>query len=151
MTTQYFTATIVELQTRTVILIPFNPNEVWGDKQRHLISGFVNGYKIRGPINNDGTQFFLTLGDAWCRGTGLKVGDKADVTLSPEGPQSDHLSPDIVSALDIEPQAKVFFDALATFYRKNYIRWIESAKRPETRAARIKEMVSLLKACKKQK
>lgn len=151
MTNQHFTATIVELQTRPVILIPFNPNEVWGGKQRHIISGLVNGFKIRGPINNEGNQFFLTLGKAWCRDTGLKVGDKADVTLSPEGPQSDKLTPDIVSALDAEPQAKVFFDALATFYRKNYIRWIESAKRPETRSVRIMEMIKLLNAGKKQK
>jgi len=40
---------------------------------------------------------------------------------------------------------------LATFYRNTYIKWIESAKRPETRAARIEEMVQLLKAGKKQK
>lgn len=52
---------------------------------------------------------------------------------------------------DAEPEAKAFFDSLATFYRKNYIRWIESAKRPETRGARIAEMVTLLKAGQKQK
>src|SRR5262249_46650139 len=36
-------------------------------------------------------------------------------------------------------------------YRKNFIRWIESAKREETRAGRIQEMIKLLKAEKKQK
>jgi uncharacterized protein YdeI (YjbR/CyaY-like superfamily) len=40
---------------------------------------------------------------------------------------------------------------LATFYRNNYIRWIESAKRPETRRGRIAEMVDLLKAGTKQR
>ena len=57
----------------------------------------------------------------------------------------------MASALDAEPQAKAFFEALATFYRNTYIKWIESAKRPETRAARINEMVELLKVGKKQK
>ena len=37
------------------------------------------------------------------------------------------------------------------FYRRNYVRWIESAKRPETRAARIADTVALLKAGKRQK
>jgi len=74
-----------------------------------------------------------------------------DVVLFPEGPQSESLSLDVVSALDAEPQAKAFFESLATFYRNTYIKWIESAKRPETRAARIQEMIVLLKAGRKQK
>ena len=73
------------------------------------------------------------------------------MVLSPEGPQSEGLSPDIASALNAEPQAKAFFESLATFYRNTYIKWIESAKKPETRRARIQEMVALLKAGKKQK
>jgi uncharacterized protein YdeI (YjbR/CyaY-like superfamily) len=74
-----------------------------------------------------------------------------DVVLSPEGPQAEGLPTDVAGALDAEPQAKVFFESLATFYRNTYIKWIESARRPETRAARISEMVNLLKAGKKQK
>jgi uncharacterized protein YdeI (YjbR/CyaY-like superfamily) len=91
------------------------------------------------------------LGAAWRRGCGLDAGDKVEVSLSPEGPQSESLSTDVASALDAEPQAKAFFESLATFYRNTYIKWIESAKRPETRAARIQEMIELLKAGKKQK
>ena len=66
-----------------------------------------------------------------------------DVVLSPEGPQSESLSGDVSAALDTEPKAKAFFESLATF--------IESVKRPETRAARIKEIIELLKTGKKQK
>jgi len=40
---------------------------------------------------------------------------------------------------------------LATFYRNGYLRWIGGVKRPETRSARIAEMLSLLKAGKKQR
>ena len=61
------------------------------------------------------------------------------------------LAADITAALNQAPEAKAFFEALATFYRKGYIDWIEGAKRPETRAARIDEMVKLLAAGKKQK
>ena len=74
-----------------------------------------------------------------------------DVVLSPEGPQSENLSADVVSALDAEPQAKAFFESLATFYRNTYIKWIESAKRPEPRSERIREMVKLLIEGRKQK
>jgi len=47
--------------------------------------------------------------------------------------------------------SRAFFESLATFYRNTYINWIEGAKRPTTRAARIGEMIELLKAGRKQK
>ena len=151
MTTQSFKSVVNKSGSRVFIPIPFNPNDVWGVKQRHHITGTVNGYGVRGSLGSDGTQFFLLLGAAWRRGCGIDEGTKVDVVLSPEGPQSEGLSPDVASALDAELQAKAFFESLATFYRNTYIKWIESAKKPETRTARINEMMELLKAGKKQK
>jgi hypothetical protein len=151
MTTQHFKTVVAKSGTKPFIPIPFNPNEVWGVKQRHHITGTVNGYGVRGSLGSDGTQYFLPLGAAWRRDCGVDAGVKVDVVLSPEGPQSESLSPDVAAALEAEPQAKAFFESLATFYRNTYIKWIESAKKPETRNARIKEMIELLKAGKKQK
>ena len=148
---QRFKAVLMKSGSRVFVPIPFNPNEVWGVKQRHYITGTVNGHGVRGSLGSDGMQYFLPLGAAWRRGCGLDTGDKVDVVLLPEGPQSENLSTDVANALDAEPQAKAFFESLATFYRNTYIKWIESAKRPETRAARIVEMVELLNAGKKQK
>lgn len=151
MSTQRFKTIISKSGTRTFIPLPFNPNDIWGVKARHHIRGSVNGHTVRGSLGSDGTQYFLPLGAAWRRDCGLVAGSKVDVALSPEGPQSESLSPDVAAALDAEPQAKAFFESLATFYRNTYIKWIESAKRPETRTARIKEMLELLKTGKKQK
>lgn len=148
---QRFNTVLMKSGSRVFVPIPFNPNEVWGVKQRHHIRGTVNGHGVRGSLGSDGKQYFLPLGAAWRRDCGLEAGDKVDVALSPEGPQSENLSTEIVDALKAEPQAKAFFESLATFYRNTYIKWIEGAKRSETRAARIKEMIDLLKAGKKQK
>jgi hypothetical protein len=151
MTTQQFKTTITQSGNKVFIPVPFNPNEVWGIKQRHHISGSVNGLPIRGSLGSDGEQFFLLIGAAWRRDCGLDAGAAVEVILSPEGPQSEQLSADIVEALEAAPEAKAFFDSLATFYRNGYIKWIEGAKRPETRSRRITEMMELLKAGKKQK
>ena len=148
---QRFQTILMKSGSRTYIPIPFNPNEVWGVKQRHYVTGSVNGHKVRGSLGSDGKQYFLPLGAAWRRDNGLEAGASVEVILSPEGPQSESLPQDVSDALDAEPQAKAFFESLATFYRNTYTKWIESAKRPETRAARIREMVDLLKAGKKQK
>ena len=149
--TQHFKTVISKSGTRTFIAIPFNPNDVWGVKQRHHITGSVNGCGVRGSLGSDGKQFFLPLGAAWRRDNGFDAGTEVDVFLSPEGPQSEGLSPDVAAALQAGPQAKAFFESLASFYRNTYVKWIESAKRPETRTARINEMIELLKAGKKQK
>ena len=148
---QRFQTVLMKSGSRVFLPIPFSPNDVWGVKQRHYIRGTVNGHTVRGSLGSDGKQYFLPLGAAWRRGCGLEAGDPVDVALSPEGPQSENLSTDVASALDAEPQARTFFESLATFYRNTYIKWIESAKRPETRAARIQEMIELLNAGKKQK
>lgn len=151
MTRQSFTTTVAKRGSRVYIAVPFDPNAVWGVKPRHHIRGLVNGCVVRGSLGSDGAEYFLPLGAAWRRDNGVEAGAEVAVELAPEGPQSGSLAPDVTAALEAAPEAKAFFEGLATFYRNTYIKWIESAKRPETRAARIAEMVALLKAGQKQK
>jgi hypothetical protein len=92
------------------------------------------------------------LGPAWRRDCGIAPGDTVTVVLTPEGPQRGGLAVDVAAALDAEPEAAAFFDSLAQFYRKAYLRWIDATKRrPDERAARISEMVELLKAGVKER
>jgi uncharacterized protein YdeI (YjbR/CyaY-like superfamily) len=71
---------------------------------------------------------------------------------APEGPESGSLASDIATALEVEPEAAKFFDGLATFYQKNYLRWIDATKRsPEVRAQRIAKLVALMKAGQKER
>jgi hypothetical protein len=86
------------------------------------------------------------------RGCGIGPGDEVDVVLTPEGPQRTNLAPDVAAALDAAPEAGAFFDSLAQFYRRGYLRWIDATKRsPDKRAARIAEMVELLKSGHKER
>jgi uncharacterized protein YdeI (YjbR/CyaY-like superfamily) len=85
------------------------------------------------------------------RDNGLEVGAEVELALSPEGPQLDNVAHDVLAALDGAPQARDFFLSLPTFYRKNFIRWIEGAKRPDTRSRRIAEMIQLLRAGKRER
>jgi hypothetical protein len=151
MSEKRFQTTVAQSGDRTYLVIPFDPNDVWGVKQRHYVTGSIDGCTIRGSIDAEAPPYFLPLGPAWLRDNGVVAGAKVEVVLAPEGPQSDTLSPDIAAALAAEQDAQAFFDSLATFYRKNFVRWIESAKRPETRRARIAEMIRMLNAGQKQR
>jgi uncharacterized protein YdeI (YjbR/CyaY-like superfamily) len=86
------------------------------------------------------------------RHAGIAVGSEVPVELAPEGPQRGDLAEDIAAALEASPAAGAFFDTLAQFYRKAYLRWIDgTTRRPELRAARIAEMIDLLTAGIKQR
>ena len=86
------------------------------------------------------------------RGTGLVAGQQVAVELAPEGPQRGDLAEDISAALAANPAAAAFFDTLAQFYRKAYLRWIDATtRRPDLRAARIAEVVKLLAAGVKER
>ena len=77
----------------------------------------------------------------------VAIGDEVTVELAPEGPQRDDLANDIAIVLAANPAAGAFFDTLAQFYRKAYLRWIDATtRRPDVRAARIAEVVDLLAA-----
>ena len=67
------------------------------------------------------------------------------VELAPEGPQRADLAEDISAALAANPPAGAFFDTLAQFYRKAYLRYIDATtRRPDLRASRIAEVAGLL-------
>lgn len=137
---------------RVFVPVPFDPDQVWGTKPRHHVTGTISGMKVRGVIEVFGADRGLVLGPAWLRDRGVAPGDRVDVVLSPEGPQRDDLAEDIVAALEANPAAAAFFDALAQFYRRAYLRWVDGTKgRPELRAARIAELVTLLAAGVKQR
>jgi Bacteriocin-protection, YdeI or OmpD-Associated len=130
-----------------VIPVPFDPDEVWGPKLQHRVGGTVDGRRVRGVVElNDGVRGFL-LGPAWLRDHRLTIGDEVRVEVEPEGPQRTDLAPDVAAALDANQQAGEFFDSLAQFYRRGYLRWIDATKRSQDlRAKRIASMVALLEA-----
>lgn len=55
----------------------------------------------------------------------------------------------IAKALKANPKAWSFFQELAPTYRRHFVGWIHTAKRPETREKRIRESIALLAAGKK--
>lgn len=148
---QIFDAVVQREGGFTFIAIPFSPRQVWGAKPRYYVTGTIHEFPVRGTLGAAGQDHFLRLGAAWLRDSGIEPGMNVTVKLSLEGPQESNLAADIMMALSSSEKAKTFFDGLPTFYRKNFIRWIESAKRAETRARRIQEMMELLEEGKREK
>jgi Bacteriocin-protection, YdeI or OmpD-Associated/Domain of unknown function (DUF1905) len=137
---------------RGVIAVPFDPSQVWGVKAEHRVGGTIDGRRVRGTISpGDGGWAFM-VSPMWIRDAGVAVGGEVMVELVPEGPQRGDLAGDVAAALAANPDAAAFFDTLAQYYRKAYLRWIDATtRRPDLRAARIAEVVDLLAAGIKQR
>ena len=133
------------------IAIPFDPGVAWGERDQYHVHGTVGGHPFRGPLTMVDGAWSLRLGPAWNRAPSFRPGDEVEVVLGPEGSQSTTLGADVAAAFAAEPAAARFFDSLPSFYRNNYARWIEGAKRPGTRAKRIAETVDLARRGKRER
>jgi homocysteine S-methyltransferase len=129
---------------RAVIAVPFDPDAAWGVKAVHHVRGTVNGCPLRATLTPGANGWAFTLNPARVA-MGLAPGADAAVELEPEGPQRGDLAEDFAAALAADPAAGAFFDTLAQFYRKAYLRYIDATKRrPDLRAERIAEVTGLL-------
>ncbi len=52
-------------------------------------------------------------------------------------PPAIEIPEDLLWALDADAQAKARFDTFSSSHRKEYVRWIERARQPITRAQRL--------------
>ena len=135
-----------------VITVPFDPDEAWGAKADHPVSGTIGGCRIRARLVPASRRWVLPLASKRLISMGIAIDDEVAVELAPEGPQRGDLADDIAAALAANPAAGAFFDTLAQFYRKAYLRWIDATtRRPELRKARIAEVVGLLAAGVKER
>jgi hypothetical protein len=153
---QRFRAVPVKSGREAVLIpVPFDPDTVWGPKTQHRVGGTVGGHRIRASIEPtdvvpEGRAVRLTK--MWLRDCPVVVGVEVEVSLFAEGPQRADLAPDLAAALEADPEAGAFFDDLAQFYRKAYLRWIDATtKRPDVRAERIAEVVRLCAAGVKER
>ena len=153
MRTQRFDAVVADGPAgRTIVVVPFDPDAVWGAKAVHHVNGTVDGTRVRVTLSPGSAGWSFTLSPSRVQGLGVVAGDEVSVELTPEGPQRADLVEDIAAALAANPAAGAFFDTLAQFYRKAYLRWIDATtRRPEVRAARIAEVVDLLAAGVKER
>ncbi len=78
-----------------IIVVPFDPDKVWGAKAEHHVNGTVAGRRVRVRLSPGGNGWAFTLSPARVRDLGLTAGDEVTVELTPEGPQRADLADDV--------------------------------------------------------
>jgi hypothetical protein len=126
-----------------LIRIPFDLREAFGGV-RVPVRVRVNGYEFRTTTAVMGGKALIGLNKQVREGAGVAVGDRVEVELErDEEPRAVEVPEAFASAL-AEAGLRQRFDGLSYTHRKEYVRWIEEAKREETRERRLGKAVEML-------
>jgi hypothetical protein len=134
--------------TWTTLTVPFDVEEVFGHRGRVAVRGTIDGQPFRGSLmpHGDG-RHFVVVNKALRTAIGKEAGDSVLVELEPDHEPRVLTIPEAFSrALAGREAAKAAFDRLSYSHRKEYVDWIEGAKKPETKERRALKAVEMLLA-----
>lgn len=133
--------------------VPFSVEKAFGTKARVAVRGTVNGFPFRSSLMPRGQGiFYMAFTKEMQQATQAGVGDTVSVVMEVDtAPRSVTVPADLQKALAKSPAQQKFFAALSCSHQKEYVVWIEQAKRPETRANRIQKTLTLLAAGRKSR
>ena len=144
-----FRATVVlGGKTATGIQVPDEVVDKLGSGKRPAVVVTVGGYTYRTTVAPMGGAFWIPLAAEHREAAGVQADQEVDVAIELDSaPRVVELPDDLSAALD--DTARAAFDGLAPSHKKEWVRWVEEAKKPETRTARIEKTVEGLRAGKK--
>ena len=125
----------------TSMRVPVAVSEAFGQKGRVSVCGTINGFGFRSSLVPRGTGApHMRVHTALRAGATAGQGERVRVTMAVDDAPREVAAPkDLSKALKEEAGARKFFEGLAPSCKKEYVEWIESAKREETRAARVEK------------
>ncbi|MCX6238867.1 MAG: YdeI/OmpD-associated family protein [Bacteroidia bacterium] len=149
-----FTATILQHKeiNAAYIVFPYNVEELFDTRGQVKIKALFDGkYEYRGSLAKMGME---------CHNLGItqemraklqkSFGDSINIELEHDLEKREVIIPeDVVLILNDHPEALKFYENLSFTNKKEYITWITSAKKEETRNKRIGLFIEKLKAGKK--
>jgi Bacteriocin-protection, YdeI or OmpD-Associated/Domain of unknown function (DUF1905) len=114
--------------------------------KRFPVQATVNGYSWPTSVMRMHGEFLLGMSRAVRQAAGVEAGDTVDVVLELDtAPREVEVPPALASALAEDSAARTAFDALSFTHRKEYARWIDEAKRDETRLRRVTQALEMLR------
>lgn len=140
--------TILETRGRAsaIVLTDEQVATIGEGARRFSVVATVNGYTWTTVVTRMGGENLLGLSRAVRTAASVEIGDHVEVTVTLEKSPSREveLPGDFAAALKRAGLTAAFAD-LAYTHRKEYVRWIEEAKKAETRENRIVRAVEMIR------
>ena len=147
-----FTVELERVQkTATMFRVPFDLGDAFG-RARPPVRVTIRDYTWRTtPGVYDGVGH-IVVNRAAKEATGVDAGDRVRVRMELDTePRRVTVPSDLRSEFAANGDAKAAFAKLSYTHQREYVEWIEEAKRPETRARRIAAAVERVRSGKPQR
>jgi hypothetical protein len=154
MTQHKFTVKLIGRASSKVAALkpPFDVVEVFDRKGRVAVKGTINGFPFRSSLMNMGEGHMMVVNAQLRDGARCKAGDTVSVCMElDEEKRTVELPGYLKTVIHSDPKARRFWSTLCFTHQKEYVREIESAKRPETRERRISAMMESLSKSQRKK
>lgn len=116
------------------------------------VEGTLAGQPFQATLQPDGEgSHWLKVEQALRVSAGVVAGDRVDLAISPVKEEPEPVVPaDVRKALAAAPEAKAVWNSLTAVARRDWIHWITSGKKAETRVKRIATACDMLASGKRR-
>lgn len=130
--------------------VPFDVEAVFGSK-RPKIKAMIEGVPYRGLlVRMGGPNHMLIILKGIREQIGKSFGDEIKVTVEEDVEERVITVPaELKRAFKENPEAKAIFEKLSYTHKREYVTWINEAKKDETRTRRVIQTVERLKQTRK--
>jgi len=125
--------------------VPFDVERTFGSK-RPKVKAMIEGVPYRGLLTRmGGPNHMLIILKGIREQIGKTFGDEIKVSVELDVEERVVTIPEeLKRALNENPKAKAVFEKLSFTHQKEYVTWINEAKKEETRARRISKTMEML-------
>ena len=142
-----FTVTLAARGPAAAVVLDEDQGAAVGEgAKRFPVVATVNGHTWRTSVAPMRGEFLVGLSRAVRDAAGAEAGDTVEVELELDtAPRDVEIPAALADALREDPPARAVFDGLAYTHRKEFARWVDEAKRDETRARRVSKALEMLR------
>jgi hypothetical protein len=136
--------TLLGMGNNVGIAVPEEIVHSFGAGKRVPVRVTLKGYTYASTVAVMGGRFLIPVAKVHREAAGVAAGEELDVTLEHDaGPRTVEVPADLADSLAAVGLTEAFA-ALAYSHRKEHVRSVEDAKKPETRQRRIHAVITAL-------
>ena len=138
--------------TWAFLLVPAHASARLPTRGMVSVDGTLAGHPFQATLAPDGQgSHWLKLDEALQQAAGIAVGDTVTLEIAPAAVEPEpEVPPDLRQALAAHPAARAQWDDLTAVARRDWIFWIVSGKKADTRTKRIATACDMLASGKRR-
>lgn len=139
-----FKAVLEPFGPGAAVTLPFDSKAEWG-KVRAPVRGTIDGHPFTTTVAHYGGVDYLGFRREVREAAGVEVGDTVAIEVELDTRKRVVTVPEDLAAALGQGRVRKFFESLSYSHQKEYVDWVEEAKREQTRKTRIGRTVEMLK------